>query len=133
MCLATHFTESAACPGRDDPRLAARCYSRSMKTRIALLLTLVAAPLYAETLMVGDQMQVKPPGVEVPAHGIRMAQVEAKFGAPREKHAAVGKPPITRWDYDSFSVYFERDYVIHSVIPGAPPVLAAPAPAGSGN
>jgi hypothetical protein len=55
-----------------------------------------------------------------------MAQVEAKYGAPREKHAAVGKPPITRWDYEALSVYFENDRVIHAVVPGAPPVVAAP-------
>ena len=97
-----------------------------MKTHLALLLTLVATPLYAETLVVGDQVQVKPPGMEVPARGSTMAQVEAKFGAPRERHAAVGKPPITRWDYSGLSVYFESDRVIHAVIPGAPPVVAAP-------
>jgi hypothetical protein len=97
-----------------------------MKTRIALLLTLVATPLYAETLMVGEQVQVKPPGIEVPQRGSTMAQVEAKYGAPREKHAAVGKPPITRWDYSELSVYFENDRVIHAVVPAAPPVVAPP-------
>lgn len=97
-----------------------------MKTLIAMLLTLVAAPLCAETLMVGDQVQVKPPDMEVPQRGLTMAQVEAKFGTPREKHAAVGKPPITRWDYGGLSVYFEHDRVIHSVIPGAPPVVTPP-------
>jgi hypothetical protein len=97
-----------------------------MKIHIALLLTLVASPLFAETLMVGDQVQVKAPGVEVPQRGLTMAQVEARFGAPREKHAAVGNPPITRWDYGGLSVYFERDRVIHAVVPGAPPVVAPP-------
>jgi hypothetical protein len=95
-----------------------------MKIRIALLLALVAAPLHAETLMVGDQMQVKAPDMDVPARGMSMTQVQAKYGAPSQKHAAVGDPPITRWDYDGFSVYFERDYVIHSVVPASPPVLA---------
>jgi hypothetical protein len=103
-----------------------------MKTRIALLLVFAAAPLHAETLMVGDQVQVKPAAVDVPSRGSTMSQVEAKYGAPREKHAAVGKPPITRWDYDGFSVYFERDYVIHAVVPGAPPVVEQ-APAAPGN
>ena len=97
-----------------------------MKTCMTWLLMLVATPLYAETLMVGEQVQVKPPGIEVPQRGSTMAQVEAKYGAPREKHAAVGKPPITRWDYDALSVYFENDRVIHAVVPGAPPVVAAP-------
>jgi len=98
-----------------------------MKIRIVLLLALVAAPLHAETLMVGDQMQVKAASIDVPARGTSMSQVEAKYGAPRTRHAAVGNPPITRWDYDAFSVYFERDYVIHSVVPAAPPVVAPPA------
>lgn len=102
-----------------------------MKIRIALLLALVAAPLHAETLMVGDQMQVKPAAVDVPQRGASMSQVEAKYGAPRARHAAVGNPPITRWDYEAFSVYFEREYVIHSVVPAAPPVVAAPAAVSS--
>jgi hypothetical protein len=103
-----------------------------MKTHIALLLALVAAPLYAETLVVGDQVQVKPAGVEIPQRGSSRAQVQAKYGAPRERHAAVGTPPITRWDYDAFSVYFEYDHVIHAVVPSEPPIVAAPA-ASSGN
>ena len=28
----------------------------------------------------------------------------------------VGQPPITRWDYREFSVYFEYDHVVKSVI-----------------
>jgi hypothetical protein len=44
-----------------------------------------------------------------------MTEVEKHFGAPTEKHATVGQPPITRWDYAGFSVFFEHDRVIHSV------------------
>jgi hypothetical protein len=44
-----------------------------------------------------------------------MTQVQAKFGAPVTKHDAVGLPPITRWDYPGFSVFFEHDRVIDSV------------------
>ena len=29
--------------------------------------------------------------------------------------ASAQQPPITRWDYPSFSVYFEHDKVIHAV------------------
>jgi hypothetical protein len=28
----------------------------------------------------------------------------------------VGKPPISRWEYPGFIVYFESDHVIHSVV-----------------
>ena len=44
-----------------------------------------------------------------------MSRDEAAYGTPRQPHAAVGEPPITRWDYPGFSVYFEHDLVIHAV------------------
>jgi hypothetical protein len=86
-----------------------------MKTLLALLLAACATPLSAETLLVGEQVQVKPASMELPARGSSMTAVEARFGAPRTKHAAVGQPPITRWDYDGFSVYFEHQHVVHAV------------------
>lgn len=72
----------------------------------------------AETMVVDDQVVVRPSTVERPARGLTMTAVEAKFGAPQTRHAAVGKPPITRWDYASFSVFFERDRVIDAVAVG---------------
>jgi len=56
-----------------------------------------------------------PEGVLRPTRGLAMQQVEERFGPPREKFAPVGEPPITRWIYDKFTVYFEQQYVIHSV------------------
>jgi hypothetical protein len=50
-----------------------------------------------------------------PSRGMNMAQVEAHYGAPSEKVAPVGNPPISRWVYPGFTVYFERHYVIHAV------------------
>ena len=52
---------------------------------------------------------------ERPKSGMTMADVEKSYGEPAQKHAAVGQPPITRWDYAGFSVYFEFDRVIHAV------------------
>lgn len=54
--------------------------------------------------------------VSTPDRGITMNKVEAEYGSPSERHAAIGSPPITRWDYPGFSVFFERDHVIHSVV-----------------
>ena len=51
-----------------------------------------------------------------PARGATMAQVEARFGTPVRKYAAVGDPPITRWDYPGFSVFFEHNLALHSVM-----------------
>lgn len=51
----------------------------------------------------------------MPGRGVSMSQVEKHFGQPREKAAPVGQPPITRWIYSDYTVYFEYEYVIHSV------------------
>jgi len=53
---------------------------------------------------------------DTPSRGSTMAQVESRFGTPALRHAAVGQPPITRWDYPQFSVFFEHDKVLHAVI-----------------
>jgi len=50
-----------------------------------------------------------------PARGQTMSQVERDYGAPTERFAAVGQPPITRWVYPSMVVYFEYDHVVHAV------------------
>lgn len=50
-----------------------------------------------------------------PTRGMSMARVAERFGAPLEKYPAVGKPPITRWDYANFSVFFEYQHVVHAV------------------
>ncbi|GAB4357438.1 MAG: hypothetical protein Kow006_25250 [Gammaproteobacteria bacterium] len=44
-----------------------------------------------------------------------MEEVQARFGVPSAKLPPVGDPPITRWVYDDYTVYFEHQYVIHSV------------------
>ena len=69
----------------------------------------------AETLVVNDQLSLRDSTVERPKRGSTMTDVEKHFGAPVEKHATVGTPPITRWDYSGFSVFFEHDRVIHAV------------------
>jgi hypothetical protein len=69
----------------------------------------------AETLVVDDQVMVRESSVERPGKGSTMKSVEARFGAPVSRHATVGQPPITRWDYPGFAVFFEHEHVIHSV------------------
>ncbi len=50
-----------------------------------------------------------------PTSGTTQASVEATYGAPVTKIAPVGDPPIARWEYTQFIVYFEHDRVIHAV------------------
>ena len=78
----------------------------------------VTSAAVAETVVVDDQLMVKQSQVERPKRGITMSQVEERFGAPVSKHPTVGAPPITRWDYNGFSVFFERDRVIDAVATG---------------
>ena len=50
-----------------------------------------------------------------PSRGMSMEQVENRYGEPTYRYDSVGDPPITRWEYADFVVYFEYRYVIHSV------------------
>ena len=51
-----------------------------------------------------------------PASGMSTNVVEETFGAPENVKGPVGEPPITIWRYKAFSVYFEFDLVIHTVL-----------------
>ena len=51
-----------------------------------------------------------------PNRGMSMEKVEAAYGAPSNRVAAVGNPPITRWEYPNFVVFFENNIVLHSVV-----------------
>ncbi len=51
-----------------------------------------------------------------PTRGMTATSVESKFGAPESKVAPVGDPPISRWEYKDFVVFFEYDRVIHAVV-----------------
>ena len=76
------------------------------------------APLLAgaETLNTTSTPSASPSGaVSAPDRGSSMNDVTAKWGEPQSKIAPVGEPPITRWQYGNFTVYFEHEYVIHTV------------------
>ena len=80
---------------------------------------LLQSPAQADTLLV-ERVQAETQAL--PARGQSMSQVESRFGAPQVKHAAIAgpnnrraNPPITRWDYAGFSVYFEYSHVVDAV------------------
>ncbi len=50
-----------------------------------------------------------------PTRGMTQDSVEATFGSPQNARQAIGEPPITRWEYANFVVFFEYDKVIHAV------------------
>jgi hypothetical protein len=74
-------------------------------------LTFAGGAAAEELSMPADQ----PAAAERPARGASMDKVEATFGAPTRRVPAVGNPPITRWEYPGFVVYFEHQHVIHTV------------------
>lgn len=90
-------------------------------TRMVLALTTAVAALAAFTadakadvLLIEEVRQAE--GMQLPVNGISKDDVRAKFGAPAQTHAPVGDPPITRWDYAQWSVYFEYDLVLSTVL-----------------
>jgi hypothetical protein len=86
---------------------------------LTLMLALFAglAPfglLSADVLLIEEVRQAE--RMNVPANGTSMDDVRARFGDPSNKNAAVGDPPITRWDYDGWSVYYEYGLVLFTVL-----------------
>lgn len=65
----------------------------------------------------------------VPQKGMSKSAVSSQYGAPQAKRPPVGgasrqQPPITRWDYDGYSVFFEYDHVVDTVIRDQPAPIA---------
>ena len=88
-----------------------------MRSLCCLLLVLSATftfnPAQADVISLQSNAALNVPR---PTLGMTMRQVESQYGVPIEKFPAVGNPPITRWDYDRFSVFFENEHVLHSVV-----------------
>ena len=80
-----------------------------------LALTLLSTSAMADTmrLPIGEQND-RIQGTK-PQRGLSSHQVHQQFGEPGSRHGPVGQPAIIYWEYDQFTVYFEGDYVIHSV------------------
>ena len=88
-----------------------------MRYRILLLAAVLAGGVAgAETIAVENGIAVKQSDVAMPTRGMTMDQVASKFGAPANKVPAVGKPPISRWEYPGYIVYFQDAFVIGSVV-----------------
>ncbi len=49
-----------------------------------------------------------------PTRGTSMEAVRSQLGEPTEIVPAVGEPPISRWHYPQYTVYFEGQRVLHA-------------------
>ena len=70
----------------------------------------------------------------LPARGMTMAQVQARYGAPADRLDPRGGqkrawPTINRWRYPAFTVYFEKSRVIDAVANQASAAEIGPKPA----
>lgn len=84
-----------------------------------LLAALVAALIVnsaavADVLLIEDVERAQT--MSLPGNGLSQQQVAQSWGEPLQRYAAVGEPPITRWRYNDYSVYFEYDRVISAVL-----------------
>lgn len=87
----------------------------------ALLAGFMASSTHAETIKIPLGQQTSGYEVERPTLGMHQSMVEKKFGQPLGWQEPKGTPPISRWEYKHFVVYFESNYVIHSVVKHQPP------------
>lgn len=91
-----------------------------MKLFLYLTLSLIAT---SSAFVVAEDVKI-PIGSETaeskqiarPTTGTTKTQVKSQFGEPQKENPAKGKPPISSWEYAEFTVYFENDHVIHSVV-----------------
>jgi len=114
--------------------------------RQVLMLALAAAPFAAAAQSApaagipveGDVLLVERVQMEnsaaLPARGMTMAQVQARYGAPEYRMEPRGGqkrawPTIHRWRYPAFTVYFENDRVVDAVANQASANEIGPKPA----
>lgn len=81
---------------------------------VSSVLSLAAAsiPAYGDVLIMDT---INTQASDQPTNGMSMDQVTQNFGSPVNVYPAVGDPPITRWEYGPFTVYFEHQTVITTV------------------
>lgn len=88
---------------------------------VALTFALLASgPASADVLLIESIESA--PAIQTPSRGQTMADVRMQFGDPQTEHPTVStdggpyQPPITRWDFENYSVFFEHDVVVRSVV-----------------
>ncbi|TPW10235.1 MAG: hypothetical protein FD130_2281 [Halothiobacillaceae bacterium] len=91
---------------------------------------IVAALTTLLTLSYGHLVLAEPIGTvspksaqHLPTRSMTMERVKEQFGPPITMLDPIGTPAISRWRYDGYTVYFENNHVIHTVVD---PKKAAP-------
>ena len=86
---------------------------------LAMLIAVSSANVQADVLLL-DSINAVPEnnavGLQRPYRGSSMNIVKGQFGEPEDVKPAVGEPPITRWVYPAYTVYFEHELVLDVVV-----------------
>ncbi len=84
---------------------------------VLLLIAIWPFTIHAQTLKIPVSQQGQhSQDMNLPRKGMSTSQVVSLFGEPEHRAAPVGTPPISKWTYTAFSVYFENQTVIHTVL-----------------
>ena len=104
-----------------------------IRLRVLPLLALlaIAGAAGAETLLI--ERVREEPAMALPARGMSMEQVQARYGMPQDRMDPRGGqkrqwPTINRWRYANFIVYFEKNKVVDAVAVQADPTETGPKP-----
>lgn len=89
-------------------------FRNSMKSIVIMAFLMATVSAAADVLLIEEvrERMLR----DLPSNGLSKSEVEQRYGRPNERRAPVGEPPISRWLYDEYSVYFEHDLVIESVL-----------------
>jgi hypothetical protein len=88
----------------------------SMRRMLILFALALTATASADTLLLEGISMDSSTAQMRPRRGMSMQSVEAQYGAPTNRVAAIGEPPISRWEYPGFIVYFEYQHVVHAAV-----------------
>jgi len=88
--------------------------SKSLTCTALLAVLLALGTARADTLLI-EGLQGASAEAQ-PTRGMTMDRVSARWGQPERSQGPVGEPPITRWEYPEFVVFFEHRHVVHAVV-----------------
>ncbi|MBV1882650.1 MAG: hypothetical protein KUG82_13515 [Pseudomonadales bacterium] len=78
---------------------------------------MLSSSVLADVVTVGVGHQAKDKhALSRPNKGMDKQEVYSHFGDPIKQTNSVGKPPISSWVFDKFTVYFEYEHVVHTVL-----------------
>jgi len=94
-----------------------------MKIRTLLTASAIAVSLTFANITLADTLEIsvskqspEMQSISRPHNGMVKSSVERVFGSPQAINGPVGDPAISNWVYGQFTVYFEGDTVLHSVL-----------------